>query len=260
VGRRTAGRRVPGVPRAAPLTTGHALPAAAERRSPASRRIMSAPKPRLARRRRYGAFAQPRIAAGRARLLPEGSRNAHAPGSDRPSIAPKKPLRRALPAPHPVPHRDAPRARPSWTGRRAYIPIDETCQGSQSYTLGPLTTDIRARLRPHHERHRRGDDCLVRHGHALLRDAEPQGRPFLLHVRPEVLLDEDHLGPPRRGVGPRAAAKDRAPGTRRQRARRAGGHVIGSSRKEDRVRKGAGMAAKSEEFWREGASSMGAVG
>ena len=35
----------------------------------------------------------------------------------------------------------------------------------------------RARLRPHHLRHRRGDDRLVRHGDALLRDAEGAPRP-----------------------------------------------------------------------------------
>ena len=35
----------------------------------------------------------------------------------------------------------------------------------------------RAGLRPHHQRHRRGDDRLVRHRHALLRDAQGAPRP-----------------------------------------------------------------------------------
>jgi hypothetical protein len=30
------------------------------------------------------------------------------------------------------------------------------------YTIGPLTTDIAPRLRPHHQRHRRDHDRLVR--------------------------------------------------------------------------------------------------
>ena len=56
-----------------------------------------------------------------------------------------------------------------------------------------------------------------RHGARLpRRDAaqgRPQGRPFLLHVRPKILLDEDHPGPPRRSAG-----------HGRQRARRPRGH------------------------------------
>ena len=37
------------------------------------------------------------------------------------------------------------------------------CNEAPFYTLGPLTTDIAPGLRPHHLRHRRGDDRLVRH-------------------------------------------------------------------------------------------------
>lgn len=51
----------------------------------------------------------------------------------------------------------------------------ECCDEAPFYTLGPLTTDIAPRLRPHHLRHRRGDDRLVRLRHALLRHA--QGAP-----------------------------------------------------------------------------------
>jgi phosphomethylpyrimidine synthase len=47
------------------------------------------------------------------------------------------------------------------------------CDEAPFYTLGPADHRHRPRLRPHHQRHRRGDDRLVRHGHALLRD--PQG-------------------------------------------------------------------------------------
>ena len=53
----------------------------------------------------------------------------------------------------------------------------EWCDEAPFYTLGPLTTDIAPGLRPHHQRHRRGDDRLVRHGDALLRDAEGAPRP-----------------------------------------------------------------------------------
>ena len=50
------------------------------------------------------------------------------------------------------------------------------CGEAPFYTLGPLRHRHRAGLRPHHERHRGGDDRLVRHGHALLRDAEGASR------------------------------------------------------------------------------------
>ena len=51
----------------------------------------------------------------------------------------------------------------------------EMCFDAPFYTLGPLVTDIRARLRPHHVGDRRGDDRLVRRFDAVLRDA--QGTP-----------------------------------------------------------------------------------
>jgi phosphomethylpyrimidine synthase len=42
---------------------------------------------------------------------------------------------------------------------------------------GPADHRYRAGLRPHHFRHRRGADRLVRHGHAVLRDAERTSGP-----------------------------------------------------------------------------------
>ena len=53
----------------------------------------------------------------------------------------------------------------------------EACGEAPFYTLGPLDHRHRARLRPHHQRHRRGDDRLVRHGDALLRHAQGASRP-----------------------------------------------------------------------------------
>ena len=57
------------------------------------------------------------------------------------------------------------------------------CGEAPFYTLGSAYDRHRAGLRSHHQRHRRGHDRLVRHGHALLRDAErasgssePRGR------------------------------------------------------------------------------------
>ena len=52
----------------------------------------------------------------------------------------------------------------------------------------------RARLRPHHLGHRRGDDRLVRHRHALLRHAEGAPRP----ARPRGRQDRRHHLPDRR--------------------------------------------------------------
>ena len=147
----------------------------------------------------------------------------------------------------------------------------EVCHEAPFYTLGPADDRRGPGLRPHHLGDRRGDDRLVRHGHALLRDAQgaswparsqrregrhdglqdrrPRGRPgqgssggpglgrrpvegplrvplggpvqpvdgsaagprvsrrdaahgrgeagpFLQHVRPAFLLDEDHAGRP----------------------------------------------------------------
>ena len=53
----------------------------------------------------------------------------------------------------------------------------EACGEAPFYTLGPADHRHRARLRPHHQRHRRGDDRLVRHGDALLRHAQGASRP-----------------------------------------------------------------------------------
>ena len=53
----------------------------------------------------------------------------------------------------------------------------KVCHEAPFYTLGPLTTDVAPWLRPHYQRHRRGDDRLVRHRHALLRHAQGAPRP-----------------------------------------------------------------------------------
>ena len=51
------------------------------------------------------------------------------------------------------------------------------CGEAPFYTLGPADHRHRAGLRPHHLRHRRRHDRLVRLRHALLRDAEGASRP-----------------------------------------------------------------------------------
>ena len=48
----------------------------------------------------------------------------------------------------------------------------EMCFEAPFYTLGPAGHRYRARLRSHHQRHRRGHDRLVRRVHALLRHAQ----------------------------------------------------------------------------------------
>ena len=53
----------------------------------------------------------------------------------------------------------------------------ESCGEAPFYTLGPADHRRRARLRPHHQRDRRGDDRLVRDGDALLRHAQGAPRP-----------------------------------------------------------------------------------
>ena len=53
----------------------------------------------------------------------------------------------------------------------------EACGEAPFYTLGPLGHRYCAGLRPHHQRHRRGDDRLVRHRDALLRHAQGAPRP-----------------------------------------------------------------------------------
>ena len=51
------------------------------------------------------------------------------------------------------------------------------CAEAPFYTLGTADDRHRARLRPHHQRDRRGDDRLVRLRHALLRHAQRTPRP-----------------------------------------------------------------------------------
>jgi phosphomethylpyrimidine synthase len=53
----------------------------------------------------------------------------------------------------------------------------ESCGEAPFYTLGPPDHRRRARLRPYHQRDRRGDDRLVRNGDALLRHAQGAPRP-----------------------------------------------------------------------------------
>ena len=78
------------------------------------------------------------------------------------------------------------------------------------YTLGPLTTDIPPRLRPHHQRHRCRHDRLVRHRHAVLRDtqrAPGPARPRRRQSRHHHLQNRRPRG--RRGQGPPRCARTR---------------------------------------------------
>ena len=71
----------------------------------------------------------------------------------------------------------------------------------------------RARLRPHHERDRRGDDRLVRHRDALLRDAEGAPRPAeqgRREGRHHRLQDRRARRRPRQGPPGRADPRQRA--------------------------------------------------
>ena len=86
------------------------------------------------------------------------------------------------------------------------------CGEAPFYTLGPLTTDIAPGLRPHHQRHRRRHDRLVRLRHALLRDAEgaPRpARPRRRQGRRHHLQDRGARGRPRQGPPGGAAARRR---------------------------------------------------
>ena len=68
----------------------------------------------------------------------------------------------------------------------------------------------RAGLRPHHERDRRGDDRLVRHRHALLRDAEGASRPAeprRRQGRRDRLQDRGACRRPRQGPSGRGRAR-----------------------------------------------------
>ena len=51
------------------------------------------------------------------------------------------------------------------------------CHEAPFYTLGPSDHGYRSRLRSHHLGHRRGDDRLVRHRHAVLRHAQRASGP-----------------------------------------------------------------------------------
>ncbi len=84
------------------------------------------------------------------------------------------------------------------------------CGEAPFYTLGPLTTDIARRLRPHHLGDRRRDDRLVRHRHALLCHAEGASRPAGPRRCEDRRHHLSHCGPcggPRQGASGRAAAR-----------------------------------------------------
>ena len=53
----------------------------------------------------------------------------------------------------------------------------QVCGEAPFYTLGPARDRHRAGVRPHHQRHRRGADRVVRHRDALLRHAQGTSRP-----------------------------------------------------------------------------------
>ena len=92
----------------------------------------------------------------------------------------------------------------------------EVCGEAPFYTLGPARDRHRARLRPHHQRHRRGDDRLVRHRDALLRHAQGAPRPPRprrrqgrgRHLQARRPRRRPRQGPPRRAP-PRRRAEPR---------------------------------------------------
>ncbi len=87
------------------------------------------------------------------------------------------------------------------------------CGEAPFYTLGPAHDRHRAGLRPHHERHRRRHDRLVRLRHALLRDAEGASRPARPRRREgrrHHLQDRGARVRRRQGPPGRAAARRRA--------------------------------------------------
>ena len=87
------------------------------------------------------------------------------------------------------------------------------CGEAPFYTLGPAGDRHRAGLRPHHLRHRRRHDRLVRHRHALLRHAEgaPRpARPRRRQGRRDHLQDRGARLRPRQGPPGGAAARRRA--------------------------------------------------
>ncbi len=84
------------------------------------------------------------------------------------------------------------------------------CGEAPFYTLGPARHRHRAGLRPHHLRHRRRHDRLVRHRHALLRHAEGASRPAgqkRRQGRRHRLQDRGACRRPRQGPSRRAIAR-----------------------------------------------------
>ena len=92
----------------------------------------------------------------------------------------------------------------------------ESCGEAPFYTLGAAHDRHRAGLRPHHQRHRRGDDRLVRNGDALLRHAQGASRPARprrrqgrsRHLQARRPRRRPRQGPPRRAA-PRRRAQPR---------------------------------------------------
>ena len=87
------------------------------------------------------------------------------------------------------------------------------CGEAPFYTLGPAHHRHRAGLRPHHVRHRRRHDRLVRLRHALLRDAEGASRPARPRRRQgrrHHLQDRGARGRSRQGPPGGATARRRA--------------------------------------------------
>lgn len=89
----------------------------------------------------------------------------------------------------------------------------EHCHEAPFYTLGPPDDRHRAGLRPHHLGHRRGADRLVRHGDALLRDA--QGTPGAAEQegregRHHHVQDRGACGGPGQGPSGRGDPRQRA--------------------------------------------------
>ena len=112
----------------------------------------------------------------------------------------------------------------------------EVCHEAPVLHAGPADHRHRARLRPHHLRHRRGHDRLVRHRHALLRDAQgapgpaqPQGRQGRRHR----LQDRRPRRRPRQGPSRRPRVGRRA---RRRRASSSAGRTSSTSRSTPRRR------------------------
>ncbi len=87
------------------------------------------------------------------------------------------------------------------------------CGEAPFYTLGPADHRHRAGLRPHHLRHRRRHDRLVRLRHALLRHAEGASRPARPqrrqgrrhHLQDRRPRQRSRQGPPRRATARRRA-------------------------------------------------------